>query len=282
MSGSRRTCWLALALLIQVTIQPACGQAAPADPDLDAADALIGRALFLRGFYSANDLTYDDAGHIEGTPKTADWTLAGFDLAKAHRQGPKGILLEGVRVAVRYNPDNHQFERHPQKTETVKILLAEPADPQRFAAALEAVFAQGIDPRLQQSTPDFWQHYFNPALTYPQDSLTGQQVAGLPPAPPAGSPPIVPPEPIHKVDARITAEAERDRVQGTVQMRLIVDSQGTPRRIAVARPLGYGLDAQAVESVSKWRFTPAMRDGHPVAAALTVNYDFQQVAPPHR
>ena len=60
---------------------------------------------------------------------------------------------------------------------------------------------------------------------------------------------------------------------------MVVDAEGVPQRIVIARPLGYGLDARAVEAVAKWRFTPAMREGRPVAVSLVVNYDFKFVGP---
>ena len=189
---------------------------AATDADREAAEALIGRALFLRGFPSGNDLSYDASGRMQGVPKADDWTLAGMDVKKAERRGPKQVYLEGVRVAVRYNPDNHQFERHPQQNETVRLLIAETGNSQAFEAALDAVSAQGIDPRLQQATPGYWQHYFNPALGFPQDALSGQQVyaVGTAPGGQGAAEQIVPPVVTHKVDAKMTSFAERDRCRG--------------------------------------------------------------------
>jgi protein TonB len=60
----------------------------------------------------------------------------------------------------------------------------------------------------------------------------------------------------------------------------VVDAAGVPQRIAIVRPLGYGLDERAVEAVAKWRFTPAMRQGQPIPATLLLNYDFEFVTPP--
>jgi hypothetical protein len=47
-----------------------------ADAEMTAASLLVGRALFLRGFYLNNELTYDAAGKMRGEPKVGDWTLA--------------------------------------------------------------------------------------------------------------------------------------------------------------------------------------------------------------
>jgi TonB family protein len=249
------------------------------DVQMDAAQALIGRALILRGFYLTNDLAYDVSGRVQGAPKVADWTLAGMDVKKAERRGPKEIALEGVRVAIRYNPDNHQFERHPQAEEKLKVLVGDAGDGHGFGAALDAIFSQGIDPRLQRSVPPYWQHYFNPGLDWPPDALTGQQLYaanGLP----NQAKDVAPPSLTHKVDLKMTPLAEKDKVRGTMQLRLVVDAEGLPRRIAVVRPLGYGLEERAVEAVSKWRFSPAMREGKPVAAGLVLNLDVEFVGVP--
>jgi TonB family protein len=262
-----------------VAASAAQGAAVPADAVLDAAQLMIGRALFLRGFYLVNNLSYDAAGHVTGAPKTGEWTLAVMDVKKVERRGPKEIELDGVRADIRYNADNHQFERHAQNDAALKIIVADAGSATEMTMALDAIFSQGIDPRLQQATPSFWQHYFNPALGWPQDALAGQQiyVVNATPSQPGD---VVPPVVTHKADAKMTNEAERDRVHGTMQLRMVVDAQGVPQRLAVVRPLGYGLEERAVEAVGKWRFTPAMRQGQPVASALLLNYDFEFVVPP--
>jgi periplasmic protein TonB len=67
----------------------------------------------------------------------------------------------------------------------------------------------------------------------------------------------------HRVDAKYSDFAVRDKVQGTLQLRVVVDASGVPQRIAISRPLGYGLDTSAVEAMTKWRFAPGMKDGNP-------------------
>jgi protein TonB len=79
----------------------------------------------------------------------------------------------------------------------------------------------------------------------------------------------------HRVDAHFTDAAARDKVTGQVQLRVVVDAEGVPQRIVVARPLGYGLDEQAAEAVGRWRFEPATRAGGPVTSSIVVSIDFQ-------
>ena len=84
--------WLTIVLLLSTAI--AAQQPAPAapierhDPALDAASDLIGKALFLRCFCADNNLAFDAQGHIAGTPKTTDWTLAAVNVQKVERKSP--------------------------------------------------------------------------------------------------------------------------------------------------------------------------------------------------
>ena len=56
---------------------------------------------------------------------------------------------------------------------------------------------------------------------------------------------------------------------------IIVDSQGGVTDARVVKPLGLGLDEKAVETVRTWRFTPATRDGIPVAVRVSIEVSFR-------
>jgi TonB family protein len=254
----------------------ALGQTAP-EPSVDAeitvASLMVGRALFLRGFYLNDALTYDAAGKVQGAPKVGDWTLSAVNVLKVERQGKGEIELDGVRAAVRYNTDNHEFERHVLKDEKVQVVIADPGDAKRLEAVLAEIFAVAIDPEMQRAMPDYWRHYFNPALAWPQDALDGQTIYPLDGGA-EQSKDVVAPKVDHRVEAKYGDQALRDKVQGSVELRVVVDANGVPRRVTIARPLGYGLDASAVEAIEKWRFTPGMRGGSPVGTSTVVEEQF--------
>jgi len=253
------------------------GAQAAGDPALAAAQRWIGRGLILRGVYAANDLKFDTNGQIEGAQKTVDWTLAGVDLDGVKRVDAETIELDGVRVAIRYNPDNLLFERHPQKDQRMKLLLVvrkvgssanallgvEPVE-----ETLGEIFSMGIDPQLQRSMPEFWKHYFDPNLAWASDGLDGQTVypgnaAGL------GAPVVT-----QRTASGETVEAEKDKVRGSVGVRLVVDPVGEAKRVMIQRPLGYGLDARAAQGVKGWKFTPGQLGGKAVAVRMDVAEDF--------
>jgi TonB family protein len=80
---------------------------------------------------------------------------------------------------------------------------------------------------------------------------------------------------IHQVDPEFTEQARQQNYQGTVAIQLIVDAQGNPQNVHVARHLGQGLDEKAVAAVRQYRFRPAMYQGHPVAVQMIVEVDFR-------
>jgi TonB family protein len=265
------------------------GAGVGADVEVSAASLLVGKGLFLRGFYLSNDLTYDAAGRVQGSPKVGDWTVAAVNVLKAERRGTDEIELDGVRAAVRYNTDTHEFQRHPLNDEkmrvTVKGLGAKGLEGvKQLEAAFAAMFSVGIDPALQRSMPDYWRHYFDPALGWPQDALQGQAIYTLYGASALYGADqvkdVTAPRVEHRVDAKYSDFAVRDKVQGAMQLRLVVDSTGAPLRIAIVRPLGYGLDADAVEAMRRWRFTPGIRGGEPVATGVTMEQEFTLVSAP--
>lgn len=243
-----------------------------------AATEEIGRALILRCLCAEDTLRFDADGVAAGGPvKTTDWTLAGVNVLKVERKGAEAIELDGVRVAARFAPDRREFDRHALSTETVKITVEDTGDAAAFRRALGAVFAQGIDRALQQSLPPYWRHYFDPQLAWSADALSGVSVYN--PGTPAAAD-VTAPAPISRARAEYTSAAERDRVQGDVVLRLVVDARGIPSRISIAQPLGYGLDEEAVRAAAKYRFAPGKKDGVPAACALLLREQFQVINQP--
>lgn len=75
--------------------------------------------------------------------------------------------------------------------------------------------------------------------------------------------------------ARPTAEAPANRVQGSVELELVVRQNGEPDAIRVVRSLDPGgLDLEAVRAVRQWRFRPGHIIGMPVDVLVTVLVSF--------
>jgi TonB family protein len=76
------------------------------------------------------------------------------------------------------------------------------------------------------------------------------------------------------VNPEYSDEARAARYSGTVVLEIVVRKDGTVDVVRVVRPLGLGLDEQAVKAVKQWRFKPGMRDGQPVDVTLHMEVSF--------
>jgi TonB family protein len=85
------------------------------------------------------------------------------------------------------------------------------------------------------------------------------------------------PEPVFAPDPKYSKEGRRRKIEGTVNLNLVVGTDGMASQIKVAKPLGHGLDEEAVKCVEKWRFKPATFDGKPVAVQVSVQLDFHLI-----
>jgi TonB family protein len=55
----------------------------------------------------------------------------------------------------------------------------------------------------------------------------------------------------------------------------VIGADGKPGEIAVARPIGFGLDENAVTAIRKAKFAPAIKNGQPVPVMLDLVVQFR-------
>jgi len=85
---------------------------------------------------------------------------------------------------------------------------------------------------------------------------------------------VAAPEVIRSVEPEFSEDARRANFQGSVSIRLIVDSQGNPQNVQLVQHLGMGLDEKAIEAVRQYKFKPAMYQGHPVSVQIVIEMNF--------
>jgi len=73
---------------------------------------------------------------------------------------------------------------------------------------------------------------------------------------------------------RYTEEARKNKIQGTVLVRVLIGSDGQVKRVTVTRGLPDGLDEQAIQAAYQLRFKPAMKSGQPVSFWKPVSIEF--------
>lgn len=83
------------------------------------------------------------------------------------------------------------------------------------------------------------------------------------------------PTAIYDPEPQYTDEARKSRMQGVVLLAVVVGPDGRTHNIHVGRSLGMGLDEKAIEAVRTWRFSPAEKDGQPVAVLVNIEVNFR-------
>jgi TonB family protein len=314
---------------------------------------LVGKALYLRGGYLENNLSFDEKGKLVGHSPQGSYTLSAIQIDHVHLTKKK-VELDGARYGLRFlgqlayedpskalervriTPKKKEFritidreqvvipkkkkEPKPEKvkdkkgksakvsspspsgiaastsasatpsadtaktdereaeplSDTAKAEPPEPANPGVTPAhttlvlkdALDQIFAPGLDERMMAAMPDFWKLYYQAVQAKsdyrPKDSTIYRQStvdrrAFL----------------LTKFEPDSNEFAQAAGVAGMSQYHAVVGPDGKVREVAVSRPIGFGLDENAVAAIRKAQFEPAIKDGKPVAVMLDLDVPFR-------
>lgn len=203
--------------------------------------------------------------------------------------GPGGLVMPATEDAAPAPTPSHaenSTAAEPSDEEQAKAEMAaapkeeQPADPGSITTttspahaakvlkdALDKIFATGLDDTLMSAMPDFWKLYYQAAAAgtdyKPKDAAVLRQS-------------VV--EQKAKLLSTFQPEsndfAQDAGVAGMALYHTVVGADGKPQEIAVARPIGFGLDENAVAAIRKASFQPAMKDGHPVPVMLDLVVQF--------
>jgi TonB family protein len=134
--------------------------------------------------------------------------------------------------------------------------------------ALDRIFALGLDESMMAAMPDFWRLYYEAAAAKtdyrPKDPAilrqnTVDQKALL----------------LTKFEPESNEFAQANGVAGMALYHTVIGPDGKAQEIAVGRPIGFGLDENAVAAIRKASFQPAVKDGKPVPVLLDLVVQFR-------
>jgi TonB family protein len=134
--------------------------------------------------------------------------------------------------------------------------------------ALDAIFSQGLDERMMASMPDFWKLYYQAAAAKtdyrPKDPAVLRQSAVDTKA-----------KLLTTFEPESNEFAQANGVAGMSLYHVVIGSDGKPGEVAVARPIGFGLDENAVAAIRNAKFEPAVKGGQPVPVLLDLVVQFR-------
>jgi protein TonB len=85
------------------------------------------------------------------------------------------------------------------------------------------------------------------------------------------------PAPLLQERPKYTSDAMRAKIQGAVELEIVVLENGTVGEVRVTKSLDrtYGLDLAAIEAAKKWLFKPGEREGKKVATRVGLVLEFR-------
>lgn len=283
-----------LLLLIFPALVPAfAGNLKDQNPEAALNDQYRDKILALRHPLEKNSQLYDTDGNVLKGGHEGPWTLYGRVLVKKIRVEKDSVLIEGRRL--NYIKFVGDLVPTPAGNLKIEIKLGKPvSSAEEMDALLGRVFALS-DEDMIESAPAFWRHYLKNQIARahgqePQKDAATRRTRGVAEikviegiAGKDGEPVAVlhqtgggttAPKAIYTPEPEYTDVARHEKYQGTLEMEMIVDQTGNVRQPRITRPLGMGLDENAVNKVLTWKFDPATVDNKPVAVLLKIEVSF--------
>jgi len=134
--------------------------------------------------------------------------------------------------------------------------------------ALNRIFAPDLDAKMVAQMPDYWQYFYQAQESH--KSLVPTDASLAHPGPGVDGPKL-----LKNVVPASNDFAQRGEVAGVASYKVILDPQGKILAVAVYRPIGFGLDENAVAAIQKSMFAPAVKDGKPVSSVIDVAVNFR-------
>ena len=134
--------------------------------------------------------------------------------------------------------------------------------------ALNNIFATDIDQSMMAKLPDYWQQYFTSKSEHKQYMPADGNIKVVGEG-------VTPPRVLNSIDPSSNEYAQKYGIAGMELLRTVVDATGVPRQMAIARPIGFGLDEKAVEAIKNSHFRPATLNGQPVPVVVDLVVTFR-------
>jgi TonB family protein len=247
----------------------------------------VGKVLTLRHFYSGAHLRFHADGTLQGDAPVGPWTLDGQIAVEEIHVRDGLLVIKGRRVYRIFDTqlkpqdelttiDNYYGKLREDLEKTLRNLEAEieielpgeRPDQKDISSAIHSVFLTDSE-SMMGIVPSFWYAYFakqeGRSAPEPKGPVYFIRQRGE----------ISPPRAIYAPDPNYPVEARKVKYEGTVILFVVIDAAGTTRDIQITKPLGLGLDENAVSAVSTWKFEPGQKDGKPVSVGVEIHVNFR-------
>ncbi len=213
--------------------------------------------MALRSPFTHGNQKFDSSGKSSNLPPAGPWLTYGGIYVKSLKLSSNVLRLEGKRVGFGADKQGKETQIALGDSMKVEIHLDRPLKSVDEAqAVLGRVFLEGAS--VEQAKPE---------IRRADDSTAGETIYEVKNG-------VLPPQATYTPEPEFSKAARKAKFQGTVIVQIVIDKRGDVTRVKLERGLGYGLDENAMEAVKVWRFTPATKDGQPVAVEMKIEVSF--------
>ncbi|MGH9587694.1 MAG: TonB family protein [Acidobacteriaceae bacterium] len=253
----------------------------------DVAKSVKGKIVFLRGMEAGDTLSFDAQGSEIGTVTTGSFASSALEVDKVHLSrtsldiaGKRGVLILNTAS---HSPSFKDVRFMPTAASINLKISIDPANPDFVDAAVRRVLAFNLQDALAGKSRAELNANIATIASLSPVSADFPRSKPNPTAAPAliagayrvqGG--VSPPRLLHSVDAIFPPGANRKK-QGDhlCVLSLIVDVNGNPTHIRIARSAGLDFDTEAVAALTQFRFLPAEYLGKAVPAWIETEINFQ-------
>lgn len=270
-----------------------------------------GKVYMIRNFWEGGTLGYDAAGQRIGGAGAGYWTTDGIVRIEKIEVRNRVLCVECRGMIVKATSDGFDYAGRGHRGERREVAI-DLGQQEATSSFVESVFSKifVVDPNsFISSVPEYWKDCMKAAVSGSGDKrsrcrfgphfseMFSASASRMPPAKVVPASPssqsvtqsepakidltalhvgngVSAPKAVYDPEPQYSQPALEAKEQGTCVLTLIVDSSGSVKNIQISKPIGYGLDEQAVSTVGTWKFEPGRRNGEPVSIYASVEIVF--------
>ena len=174
--------------------------------------------------------------------------------------GGAGKLIIPKMATVYKRPDPNADDDPPERTGPPNFAVLPPGTAPEQIFSPRRMYSMNVDMPNLNSVTGSWIIHFE-ELRAPGTSWNRTPVSA--------------PNPTRKVDPKYPQDLIQEHVEGEVILYGVIRADGSVDSIQLVRSLDKQLDANAIEAFKQWKFSPATKDGQPVAIEAIVHIPFR-------
>ena len=300
---------LAMVPLLTLLATSPLHAAEPTSLEQDLSQIFVGRSFTLRNFYRGNRLRYGSDGDLLGKKEPGYWSRDGMVKISSVKLSAEGeIVFKGERYCVLFDPTDGQFSnvKTGDKAEVSVQLPPGKTSLENATQILYRVFLTGGD-NLPDLVPPYWRDCLNRKVDRPDKNSPWECVAhdrslvpdfrgkrivwDVPPRDRSlhngmqlyavshkvqylAEDKVTPPGIVLAPDPLFQWEQRRTVLDAMVLVvAFTVGEDGRAKNFSIVSPVGMGLDDDAVQALTEWKFKPATRDEKPCAVQARVVFE---------